>query len=296
MTDRLDSMAAFVKAADLGSFTRAAAALGITSQMVGKHVAELEARLGAELLRRTTRRQSLTAIGAAFLERCRSILAETAAAEAIVRDLSTTPRGRLRVNAPVSLGALCLAPVVRDYLRAYPEVEVELALDDRYVDLVDEGYDAVLRLGPLKDSALHARALAPHRLIACAAPAYLARRGTPMLPDELAAHDCLAFLFSTGISFSEWRFERAGRMHVVDVRGRLGSNDARVLLAAAMAGDGVVLQAERIVRDDLATGRLVRVLPDFAGPERPLHLVTSASRRQTLKVRAFVDRVVAALG
>ena len=296
MTDRLDSMAVFVKAADLGSFTKAGTALGLSSQMVGKHVALLEARLGTELLRRTTRRQSLTAIGEAFLERCRLILAETEAAEALVHDLGTTPRGRLRVNAPVTFGALCLAPVVGDFMRGYPQVEVELVLDDRYVDFVDEGYDAVLRLGPLKNSALLFRALAPHRLIACAAPAYLARRGRPAHPADLAAHDGLGFVFSTGVPFSQWSFEQAGQTHSVDVPCRLKCNDARVLLDAARAGDGIVLQAERVLRDDLAAGRLVRLLPDWHGPSRPMHVLVSASRQQTLKVRAFVECVVAAFG
>lgn len=296
MSDRLESMAVFVKAADLGSFTRAAAALGLTSQMVGRHVAELEARLGVELIRRTTRRHSLTAIGETFHQRCRAILAEVDAAEGLALELGQTPRGRLRVNAPVAYGALCLAPVIGDFLRAEPEVEVELTLDDRYVDLVEEGFDVVLRLGRLKDSSLHARALAPARLVVCAAPAYLARHGAPAHPADLAAHACLVFVYSTGMVGHEWRLARGAESVAVEVGSRLRSNDSRVLLAAAVAGDGLMLQAERVVRADLDAGRLVRVLPDWTGAERPLNLVYSPSRLQTLRLRAFVEFVAGALG
>ena len=296
MLDRFESMAVFAKAADLGSFTKAAASLGLTSQMVGRHVAELEARLGVELIRRTTRRHSLTAIGETFHQRCRAILAEVAAAEGLAHEMGRTPRGRLRVNAPVAFGALCLAPIVGDFLRAFPEVDVELTLDDRYVDLVEEGYDVVLRMGRLKDSSLHARALALARLVISAAPAYLARRGAPSHPDDLAAHEGLVFIYSTGVVGHEWRLERGGETVAVEVGSRLRSSDSRVLLAAALAGDGILLQAERILRPDLTAGRLVRVLPDWTGAERPLNLVTSPSRLQTLRLRAFVDFVAGALG
>ena len=176
--DRLASMGVFVKAADLGSFTAAAAALGISSQMVGKHVSFLEQRLGAQLLQRTTRQQSLTTIGEAFYERCRAIIADAEAAETLVNDLSTTPRGRLRINAPITFGAVCVAPLVGRYLQAHPNMDVELTLSDRYADAIDEGFDIVFRVGVLKDSSLAARALLTYRLMACASPAYLAEHGT----------------------------------------------------------------------------------------------------------------------
>ena len=152
--DRLTSMAVFVKAADLGSFSAAATKLGLSSQMVGKHVGFLEARLGAQLIRRTTRRQSLTDVGHAFYERCRSILAEAEDAEALVKNLSETPRGRLQISAPVAFGSSLVAPLLNRYLQIFPHVEAMLTLTDRYVDVVDEGYDAVFRLEPLKDTGL----------------------------------------------------------------------------------------------------------------------------------------------
>lgn len=294
--DRLTSMAVFVKAADLGSFSAAGLALGLSSQMVGKHVSMLEDRLGAQLLHRSTRRQSLTAIGQVFYERCRVVLAEVEAAEATAHELSTTPRGRLRISAPVTFGSNLLAPLVSDYLRTHREVEIALDLTDRFVDVVGEGYDAVIRLGPLKDSELIARALAPYQLIACASPAYLAARGTPRTPAELLEHDCLGFVFASGQVRAEWRFVKDEQNHDVLVRSRFQVNDARVLREAALAGHGIVQQASMIVADDLAAGRLVQVLPDHEAPARPLHIVYATSRPPTSTLRGFIDHVVARFG
>jgi DNA-binding transcriptional LysR family regulator len=294
--DRLTSMAVFVKAADLGSFTAAGETLGLSSQMVGKHVSFLEERLGTQLLRRSTRRQSLTEIGQAFCERCRVVLAEAEAAEATARELSTTPRGRLRVSAPVTFGSTALAPLVASYLQAHPQVEITLDLTDRYVDIVGEGYDAVIRLGPLKDSRFIARALMPYRLIACASPTYLAAHGMPQTPADLAAHECLGFVFSSGQSLSEWHFAKDGQSHEVQVRSRFQVNDARVLHAAALEGQGIVLQANMILADDLAAGRLVQVLSDYEAPTRPLHILFTATRPLTQTLRSFIDHVVSRFG
>ncbi|MEI9987503.1 MAG: LysR substrate-binding domain-containing protein [Aliidongia sp.] len=294
--DRFTSMAVFVKAADLGSFTAAGLALGLSSQMVGKHVSMLEDRLGAQLLHRSTRRQSLTAIGQVFYERCRVVLAEVEAAEATTHELSTTPRGRLRISAPVTFGSSVLAPLVLDYLRTHRQVEIALDLTDRYVDVVGEGYDAVIRLGPLKDSELIARSLKPYQLIACAAPAYLAARGTPRMPADLVEHDCLGFVFASGQPRAEWRFVKDGQSHEVLVRSRFQVNDARVLREAALAGHGIVLQARLTLAADLAAGRLVQVLPDYEAPTRPMHIVYATSRPPTPTLRGFIDHVVAQFG
>ena len=294
--DRLASMGVFVKAADLGSFTAAAAVLGMSSQMVGKHVSFLEARLGAQLLRRTTRQQSLTDIGRSFYERCRTILSETEAAETLVNDLSTTPRGRLRVNAPVTFGACRMAPFIARYLEAYPDVEVELTLSDRFVDVVDEGYDAVIRIGPIKDTTLAMRELASYTLIACASPAYLAANGAPNTPEDLAGHQCLVFVSWSGLPYAEWRFVKARRAFTVQVRSRFQINDGRALLVAALEGHGIILQSEAVVRGDLDAGRLVQVLPGYASPSQPMHLLFSARRLQTPKLRGFIDCVVDSFG
>ena len=264
--------------------------------MVGRHVALLEERLGAELIRRTTRRQSLTDIGHAFHERCRHVLAEAEAAEGLARDLSDTASGRLRINAPATIGALCVAPIVGAFLDEHPRVSIELNLCDRLVDLVDEGFDAVIRLGDLADSTLVARALSPHRLMVAASPIYLSRRGMPSSPEDLAAHDCLGFVYASGLPMAEWTFSRAGVTRRVRIDSRMQSNDARVLVEAARAGRGLGLMAERVLRDDLAAGRLVALLVDYQAPVRPMHVLISAGRRRTAALRLFIDRLVEALG
>lgn len=239
--DRLTSMAVFVKAAESGSFAAAALAFGISSQMAGRHVSALEARVGAPLLARTTRRQSLTEIGQLFYERCKALLADAEAAESVALDYSATPRGRLRVTAPVTFGTCSLAPMIARYLRRHPEVEVDLTLTDRFVDLVDEGYEVAIRLGALADSTMIATPLMPYRLVACASPAYLAERGEPKTPAALAEHDCLGFAFTSLPPYNEWVFGSAQGKHSVQVSGRLQANDMKALLAAALDGLGIVL-------------------------------------------------------
>lgn len=294
--DRLASMAAFVKAADVGSFAAAASALGISPQMVAKHVASLETRLGARLLNRTTRRQSLTEIGRTYHERCKLVLAEAEAADSLAHEARAAPRGRLRVNAPVTFGAHRVVPLLTRYLRRHPNVEVDLVLGDRFVDLVEEGYEAVFRIGPLTDSGLMARALSPFRLVACASPAYLRERGTPVTPVDLKDHECLGYASWSGSTATEWRFIREGRVHDVQVRGHLRINDTTALLSAALDGFGIVLIAADSARGALSSGQLVRVLPDFEAPSRPMHLLFLADRRQTPKLRSFIDAAVREFG
>ncbi|ANH67394.1 LysR family transcriptional regulator [Mitsuaria sp. 7] len=293
--DRLSSMATFVKAVDLGSFAAAAAALTMSPQMVAKHVAYLEARLGTRLLNRTTRRQSLTEIGRTYYERCKAVLAEAEWADAAGDHATGTPRGRLRINAPVSFGTHTLTPVVTRYLRQYPEVEIDLTLSDRYVDLVEEGFEAVFRIGRLADSSMTARALRPFRVVACASPAYLRERGAPADPSELHAHQCLVYA-GTRAGASDWRFVREGRPVEVKVRGQLQVNNATALLSGALAGFGIAFIAEDLARAPLASGQLMRVLPDFDTPSRPMHLLYHADRRLTTKLRSFIDVIVHELG
>jgi len=294
--DRLASMAAFVKAADVGSFAAAATSLGMSPQMVAKHITFLEDRLGTRLLNRSTRRQSLTEIGRTYLERCKLVLAEAEAADALAQDAKAVPRGRLRINAPVSFGAHTLIPLVTRYLRQHPEVEIDLVLSDRFVDLVEEGYEAVFRIGPLSNSGLIARTLLPHRLVACASPAYLSERGTPATPSDLKGHECLGYGIWSRPKLGEWRFTRDGRIYDIRIRNHLQVNNGRALLSAALDGYGIVLIAEDMVRQPITVGQLVQVLRDYETPSRPMHLVYLADRRQTPKLRSFIDAVVQELG
>jgi DNA-binding transcriptional LysR family regulator len=288
-------MAVFVKAAESGSFAAAALAFGISSQMAGRHVSALEQRVGAPLLARTTRRQSLTEIGQMFYERCKALLADAQAAESVAMDFSASPRGRLRVTAPVTFGSHCLAPLITGYLRAYPDVQVDLTLTDRFVDLVDEGYEVAIRLGTLADSSLIATPLRPYRLIACASPAYLAQHGEPKTPQALAKHECLGFAFTALPPYHQWVFGSARGQQAVTVSGRFQANDTKALIGAAIDGFGIALAPEIAIQQELTAGRLVPLLRKYAPPERPMHVVFTA-RRPTPKLRAFIDQVVAEYG
>ena len=295
--DRLTSMAVFVRAVEAGSFAAAAPALGLSSPMVGKHVRFLETRIGTQLLNRTTRRQNLTEVGRAYYERCKNMLAEAEAAEAVAQDLQAAPRGRLRVNAPLIFGTYGLTPMLTRYMRRYPEVTVDLSLSDRVVDLIDEGFDAAIRISPLTDSTLMTRALKPLRPVVCAAPAYLAERGTPGTPEELTDHECLGFAFWARPPSDFWEFtDLRGSQHRAKVKSRFQVNAGSALWAAALAGFGIILHAEDMLRADLAAGRLVQILPGFSAPSLPMHIVFPPSQRPTPKLRSFIDFVATTFG
>ncbi|TPW29479.1 LysR family transcriptional regulator [Martelella alba] len=294
--DRLTSMAVFIRAAETGSFAAAAQALNMSPQMVAKHVAYLEARLGATLLNRTTRRQSLSELGRAYYERCRVVLAEAEAADSVAMEMKAEPKGILRVNAPVTFGSVSLAPFVTRYLARYPEMQIDLTLNDGIVDPLEEGYEVIIRIGGFSEGFLAGQPLRPYRLIVCAAPSYVAERGMPQTLADLARHDCLVHGIGTTALSCRWMFERAGRTEDVGVKGRLRSNDWKALLHAAIEGYGVTLGPEDVLKPEIAAGRLVRVLEAYEGMSRPMHVLYPAARRPTVKVRSFVDALMAAYG
>lgn len=295
MIDRLRSMAVFVRAADTGSFAGAGKGLGMTAQMVGKHVRALEDRLGVTLLQRSTRRQSLTEAGRLFYDRCRAVLAEVEAADALMEAIGSAPQGRLRISAPVGFGACRLAPILTGFMARHPAITVELNLTDRFVDLVDEGFDAVLRLGPIADTSLVARELSRHEQLACAAPSYLAARGTPETPAELTEHTCLGFTNASGLPYLDWVFSKDGVPHSIRIQSHLQVNDGRVLAQMAVAGGGIVLQPEAVLREHLDAGTLVPVLTGYDAPSRPMLLLFNGGRAPAPKLRAFIDHIAAAL-
>lgn len=268
----------------------------MSPQMVAKHVVFLEDRLGTALLNRTTRRQSLTDVGRAYYDRCKLVLSEAEAAEALAHDMRSRPQGVLRVNAPMTFGAFTLAPFVTRYLTRYPEMRVDLTLNDRFVDPLEDGVEVMVRIGEIADTALIAHPLAPYRLIACAAPSYLAARGTPKEPADLQGHDCLVYAYWSPSIPCPWVFTREGQSHEVRANGRFRSTDWKALLHAATAGFGITLGPESVLADEVAAGRLVRVLPDYQGPARPMHVLYPAGRRPTVKLRSFVDAVVEEFG
>lgn len=297
--DKLRSMEIFVAVVDAGNFTAAASAFQLSPVMVGKHIAHLEATLGARLLTRTTRRQSLTEIGAQYVEQCRAILAQIAAAESGAEAMRSVPRGRLRITAPVSFGSEWLAPAISDYLRLHPEVGVDLSLNDRMVDMVEEGYDAAVRIGTLDDSGMIARPLFNYGMAICASPAYLKKHGTPQTPDDLAHHECLDFM--VGAVGVRWRLQSVHDVH--HGRGkralpasRFRTNSGQALRAAALKGFGILMQAEVLLAQDIAAGRLVPILCDYLPPARPMNLVYSRDRRATPKLTTFIDFMVERFG
>ncbi|MFJ4192648.1 LysR family transcriptional regulator [Pseudomonas sp. NPDC089534] len=292
--DRLTLMATFVRSVELGSFSAVADELRLSPQLVGKQVKMLEQHLGVSLLNRTTRKQSLTDFGRTFYERAKLILADVDAAEEMAAVTRGVPSGRLRINAPVTFGVSTLSPRLLEYMVRYPQVSVDLTLSNELVDLVEGGYDAVFRIGELADSGMKALPLKPYRMVLCAAPAYLARRPAINTPQDLQAHECLAFAYSDGRS----HFRLEGPEGVVDVpiKSRLTINQGDPLLAAAVAGLGVVMLPLELVRDALRAGTLVSVLAQYKVPVSPMNLLYAPDRRLTPKLQSFMDFVRAAFG
>ncbi|HVI51447.1 MAG TPA: LysR family transcriptional regulator [Candidatus Sulfotelmatobacter sp.] len=286
--DRLDSMVAFVRVAESHSFSEAARRLNLSKSVVSRQVSGLEADLGARLFHRTTRSLTLTEVGAAYLERCQRILTDIEEANLSVSNLQAAPRGKLRVSAPVPFALQHLAPALPDFLSRYPEMEIDLALNDRFVNLVEEGFDLAIRIGKLDDSSLIARYLAPARRVVVGSPEYLAARGTPQTPDDLSNHCCLTY--SNLSAADEWSFVTPeGKRWPVEVKGRLRVNNGDVLRQAALGGLGLTLLPTFIVGADLQAGTLVQVLQDFVAQNTGIHAVYPHARHLSPKVRAFVD-------
>lgn len=288
--DKLRGMETFVAVVECGSFTGAATRLEMSAVMVGKYIALLEGQLGTRLLERNTRRQSLTDAGRVYFDEARRVLEQVANAERSVERLRLAPAGTLRVSAPVSFGASIIAPLTASFLQAWPEVRVELDLTNRMVDLVDEGIDLAIRIGDIQRTDLVAKYLAPYRMAICAAPDYLARDGTPQTPADLAGHQCLSHTVWT--ARNEWRLPGAAE----EVRWKrdavLRCNDGYALRMAAVAGAGLLLQPEVLLAEDLANGRLVRILQNYTPEPRPIHLLWRQDLRPLPKLTRFVEHLL----
>ncbi|HSV53258.1 MAG TPA: LysR family transcriptional regulator [Burkholderiaceae bacterium] len=287
--DLLESMRVYVIAVEKGSLTAAAATCGMSATMAGNHLRALETRLGARLLNRTTRRQHLTVFGEDYYVRCKEILRLVSETQAQAQNLQVAPAGTLRITAPVSFGTEALIPALSIYLERYPDVRVDVALSDRVVDLMEEGFEAAIRIGHLPDSALVARPLAPYRLMICASPAYLARRGTPDRPSDLTQHECLSF---SPAALTNWRLQNHEGDSRVPVSGRLNVNHGQALRVAALNAMGIVLQPSILLQDDVSAGRLVQLLPSYELPSRPMSVVFLPDRYRSPKLRSFVDFMV----
>jgi DNA-binding transcriptional LysR family regulator len=291
MLDRLTSIEVFAKVAAAGSFSAAARALGLSQTMVTKHIAALEGRLGARLVHRSTRKIALTEAGRRYLEAGERVLADMDAAEASISAEGMAPRGLLRVNAPVCFGTEYIAPAMPLFSELHPHVIIDLALNDRLVDLVDEGWDIAVRIGQLTDSQLTMRRLASYEMIVCAAPAYLAARGTPRRIAELIDHNCLGYTLSRQFGSDSWSFGINGDIDV-SVRGNLRANNGDALCRAAVAGQGIIYQPT-FIGQALSRGELVALPLDHPTKAHgDVYGVYAPGRNPTAKVRALLDFLV----
>jgi DNA-binding transcriptional LysR family regulator len=296
MLDRLTSMEVFAKVTASGSFSAAGRAMGLSQTMVTKHIAALEARLGAKLFHRSTRKLSITETGRSYLETCERILADIEAADAAISADRIEPRGMLRINAPVSFGARYVAPLLGEFARLHPRVTVDLGLNDRLVDLVEEGWDLAIRIGSLDDSSLMARRIAPCPAVVCAAPSYLAARGTPRVVTDLSHHNCLGYTLSRRVGIDSWTFGSKGDVSV-KVTGDLRANNGDALCNAAIAGQGIIYQPTFIVAEALRAGHLVALQLDHPTIEfGGVYGIHSPGRHPPAKVRAFLDFLAASFG
>ncbi|WP_295472887.1 LysR family transcriptional regulator [uncultured Pseudomonas sp.] len=295
--DLFQAMSVFVKVVESGSMTAAARECAISTTMVGNHLRALEQRLGVGLLKRTTRRQRLTEFGEAYYQRCTEVLGLVADSEQLAEQTVGEPIGTLRITAPLTFGSERLAPALHGFHQRYPRIRLDVMLSNQRTDLLESGFDAGIRMGTLPSSTrLVARPLQDYTLTICAAPAYLARHGTPQVPEALSQHACLAFAYPAGDDWST--VERKWRLHGMDgeievpVSGPLTLNNTAALYQAARSGMGIVMLPDALVEEDLARGRLIALLPEYGLPSRPMHLIYPQDRYRLPKLRAFVDYVL----
>jgi DNA-binding transcriptional LysR family regulator len=285
--DRLTSLTAFVRVVDSGGFSAAGRHLNMSTTMVSNHVQSLEDRLGARLLNRTTRKVSLTEIGKAYYDRCTQILADLEQADDIAGAMQSTPRGTLRIYTATHIIPF-IAPVVGEFLAAYPDVKVDMTMGERVIDILDEGFDIAVRLTPPPDSSLIVRSLATWRHVLCCSPSYLEKHPRPQQLSELSQHNCVRhalYPFEDG-----WHFaDRKGAPAVVRISGNLLTNSGETLRLAALEGVGISLAAGFLVHDDLESGRLIRLLPEYRPVEMSMNAVYPHRHHLSAKVRTFID-------
>jgi DNA-binding transcriptional LysR family regulator len=284
--DRMTSMATFVKVVESGGFSAAARALSISPSMVTAHVQALEERLGVRLLNRSTRKVGLTEVGQAYYQRCLQILVEVDDADNVAQALQSTPRGTLRLNTAIAIPPL-LAPVIAEYATLHPDVTVDLTMTDRMIDLVEDGFDLAVRNMPVPDSALIARRVATYRFVVCGAPSYLARRGTPRQPGDLARHNCL--IFSRSAWGDEWRFAGPDGEQSIPVSGNMHANSDNALRLAAVHGQGLAMAPGFLFADEIRSGRLLPVLTEFLQTDHAINAIYPHRQHVPVKVRSFID-------
>ncbi|KQQ60188.1 LysR family transcriptional regulator [Pseudomonas sp. Leaf127] len=289
----LNDIAAFVSSVNAGSFTAAAKQLGLTRSAVGKSIVRLEARLQVRLLNRTTRSLSMTDDGQVLYDRCVGVLQDLDEVEEALAFRRATPSGRLRISLPVALGRLHILQHVESCLREWPSLSIDIVFSDRLVDLIDEGFDLAIRIGPPReDSRLLTRTVAYQQMISCASPRYLAEHARPETPEDLSAHQCLHFV--SGGRLLPWHFRVDGRPWPFTQGGRLQMDSAESLHQSAVAGLGIATLPSYVVNDDLRSGKLVQVLAEYAEAAEPVRVIYPSKRHLSPKIRLFIDKLVQA--
>lgn len=298
--DLLKAMSVFVRVVESGSLAAAAQACDLSPTMVGNHLQALEAHLGTRLIHRTTRKQQLSAFGRAYYERCLEILEMVGEADRLALDHHTTPRGRLRITAPVIFGNICLVPALENYCQRYPDVKLDISITDSLPDLMEDGFEAAIRIGKPVAPELVARPLRPYRLLLCASPSYLASHGMPDKPEDLASHQCLSYAYPVRSELRApqptWMLTGADGPVSVSIDGRMQIDNAEGLRRAALANMGIAMLPAIMAADDIRAGRLVEVLADQAPPARSLNLLYLRDRLMTPKLRTFIDFVIERFG
>ncbi len=292
--DKFTSMRVFIATIEEGSFAAAARRFHLSAAMAGKHVSAIESDLNVRLIQRSTRRLSLTDAGQRYYERCKTIIEALEEAEKEASDTQATPHGLLRIAAPVAFGAMYLGPIVSRYLEAYPNVSVDVVLEDKYSDLLENRVDVALRIGRLDDPTLVTRRLAPCRMVLCASPDYLKKHGRPETPDDLSRAPRL--VFSQAVSAGDWTlYDAENTLHVIDSRSRLTANNMQLLREAALTGAGIAYGPSFVFREPILQGQLVELLPEYRTSELTIQAVYPSAIRIPFKVRTFVDFIADAL-
>ncbi|PCI84442.1 MAG: LysR family transcriptional regulator [Hyphomicrobiales bacterium] len=288
--DLIDGMKSFAEVVKQGSFTLAAERLGISNKLVSKYVGQLEAHLGTRLLNRTTRSVSLTETGQLYFDNCVQIITDIETLEASLQTQTDQPRGRLYISAPSTFGELHIAPLISKFQAQYPDIVINLQMNDRYVNLVDEGFDLAIRIGTLEDSALIARKLAPAQILTCASPEYLASSPPIMHPDDLKNHRCIA---DTNLrNGKSWPFLINGMKQLYNIESTLSVNSATATRALALAGSGIAICPSYVVGEDIAAGQLKIVLSEFNAFDMNVYAVYNNAVLVPPKIRAFVSFLV----
>jgi len=287
--DRIDLFRIFSRVVECASFTRAADTLGVPRSSVSAAVQELEGRVGARLLHRTTRKVSPTQDGAAFYERCQRVIADVEDTENLFRQTAAQPSGRLRIDVPGRIGRLIIAPALPEFLDRYPQIDIDLGVTDRAVNLVEDSIDCVLRVGPLNDSGLIARPIGKLLLINVASPAYLTRHGTPSSPEDLGDHWAVNYASPTSGRVEDWEWLEQAKLHSVPLRGRVTVNSAEAYIACCLAGLGMIQIPAYDVKQHLAAGELVEVMPGHRAELMPMTLLYPHRQHLSRRLQVFTD-------